>query len=77
MNRTAFKIAASTVMVALTMTSVATPSAAVRRNGPERANSPTDREARQFYDQAARALQQGNLPVARSIGPLAVAAHRA
>src|SRR5438132_1173379 len=30
MNRTAFKIAASTVMVALTMTSVAAPSGAVR-----------------------------------------------
>ena len=47
MNRTAFKIAASTVMMALTMTSVAAPSGAMRRNGPVRANSPTDREARQ------------------------------
>lgn len=74
MNRTAFKIAASTVMVALTMTSVATPSAAVRRSGPVRANSPTDREARAFYDQASRALQQGNLSAATSLMERAVAA---
>jgi Flp pilus assembly protein TadD len=74
MNRTAFKIAASTVMVALTMTSVAAPSGAMRRNGPVRANSPTDREARQFYDQASRALQQGNLQLATSLMERAVTA---
>lgn len=74
MNRTAFKLAASTVMVAMTMTSVAAPSAAVRRNGPVRANSPSDREARGFYDQAARALQQGNLALATSLMERAVAA---
>ena len=73
MNRTAFKIAASTVMVAMTMTSVALPSDAMRRYG-ERANSPTDREARQFYDQASRALQQGNLQLATSLMERAVAA---
>lgn len=73
MHRTAFKIAASTVMVAMTMTSVAVPSDAMRRYG-ERANSPTDREARQFYDQASRALQQGNLPLATSLMERAVAA---
>jgi Flp pilus assembly protein TadD len=73
MNRTAFKIAASTAMVAMTMTSVAVPSDAMRRYG-ERANSPTDREARQFYDQASRALQQGNLPLATSLMERAVAA---
>lgn len=67
MNRTAFKIAASAAMVALTMTSVAAPSGAVRRFG-ERANRPNDREARQFYDQAGRALQQGN--VAQAVGLL-------
>ena len=60
MNRTAFKIAASTAMVALTMTSVAAPSGAVRRFG-ERANGPTDRQARQFYEQAGQALQQGHV----------------
>jgi Flp pilus assembly protein TadD len=74
MNRTAFKIAASTIMVALTMTSVAAPSGAMRRMSPVRANSPTDREARQFYDQASHALQQGNLPLAISLMERAVAA---
>ena len=73
MNRTAFKLAASTVMVAMTMTSVALPSDAMRRYG-ERANSPTDREARGFYDQASRALQQGNLQLATSLMEQAVAA---
>jgi Flp pilus assembly protein TadD len=73
MNRTAFKIAASTAMVALTMTSVAVPSDAMRRYG-ERANSPSDREARQFYDQASHALQQGNLQLATSLMERAVAA---
>lgn len=73
MNRTAFKIAASATMVALTMTSVAAPSGAVRRFG-ERANSPTDREARQFYDQAGRALQQGNVAQAVGLMERAVAA---
>jgi Flp pilus assembly protein TadD len=73
MNRTAFKIAASTAMVAMTMTSVALPSDAMRRYG-ERANSPTDREAHQFYDQASRALQQGNLQLATSLMERAVAA---
>jgi Flp pilus assembly protein TadD len=74
MNRTAFKLAASTVMVAMTMTSVAAPSGAVRRNGQERANGPSDREARQYYDQASRALQQGNLRLATSLLERAVAA---
>jgi Flp pilus assembly protein TadD len=74
MNRTAFKIAASTIMVALTMTSVAAPSGAMRRNGPVRANGPTDREARQHYDQASRALQQGNLTLATSLMERAVTA---
>ena len=73
MNRTAFKIAASAAMVALTMTSVAAPSGAVRRYG-ERANAPSDREARQFYDQASRALQQGHLPEAMALMERAVAA---
>ncbi len=74
MNRTAFKIAASTIMVAMTMTSVATPSGAVRRFDPVRANSPTDREARGLYDQASRALQQGNLSQATALMERAVSA---
>lgn len=73
MNRTAFKIAASAAMVGLTMTSVAAPSGAVRRFG-ERANGPTDRQARQFYEQAGRALQQGNVTEAVSLMERAVAA---
>jgi D-alanyl-D-alanine carboxypeptidase len=73
MNRTAFKIAASTVMIAMTMTSVAAPSGAVRRYG-ERANAPSDREARQHYDQASRALQQGHLAEAMALMERAVAA---
>ncbi len=72
MNRTAFKIAASTVMVALTMTSVATPSGAMRSGA--RANGPTDRQARQYHDQASRALQQGNLAQATSLMEQAVTA---
>ena len=58
MNRTAFKIAASTVMVAMTMTSVAAPSGAMRRSGPVRAEGPDARQARQLHDQASRALRQ-------------------
>jgi D-alanyl-D-alanine carboxypeptidase len=72
MNRTAFKIAASAAMVALTMTSVAAPSGAVRRFG-ERANGPTDREARQFYEQAGQALQQGHVAEAVTLMERAVA----
>jgi Flp pilus assembly protein TadD len=73
MNRTAFKIAASAAMVGLTMTSVAAPSGAMRRFG-ERANRPTDREARQYYEQAGRALQQGHLTEAVGLMERAVAA---
>src|SRR5207253_1951387 len=73
MNRTAFKIAASAAMVALTMTSIAAPSGAMRRFG-ERANGPTDRQARQFFEQAGRALQQGNFTEAVSLMERAVAA---
>ena len=72
MNRTAFKIAASAAMVALTMTSVAAPSGAVRRFG-ERANGPTDRQARQFYEQAGQALQQGHVAEAVTLMERAVA----
>ncbi|HYD13301.1 MAG TPA: tetratricopeptide repeat protein [Allosphingosinicella sp.] len=74
MNRTAFKLAASTVMVAMTMTSVAAPSGAVRRNGTVRADGPGDREARQLFDQAGRALQQGDLAQATTLLERAVAA---
>lgn len=74
MNRTAFKIAASTVMVAMTMTSVAAPSGAMRRSGPVRAEGPDARQARQLHDQASRALRQGDLAQATALMERAVAA---
>ena len=74
MNRTAFKIAASTIMVSVTMTSVAAPSAAMRRNGPVRANSPTDREARQLLRPGCACPAQGHLTLATSLMERAVAA---
>ena len=62
MNRTAFKIAASTVIVAMTMVGV---HRAVGRDAPPAsrsgAESRTDRQAAQLHDQASRALQQGQL----------------
>lgn len=61
MNRTAFKIASSAAIVAMTVAGVTSPSAATRRLEPVRAESRTDRAAAQLYDQASRALQQGQL----------------
>jgi Flp pilus assembly protein TadD len=61
-------------MMAQTMTSDAAQSVAMRRNGPVRANSPTDREDLQFYYQSSRALQQGNLSLATSLMERAVSA---
>lgn len=73
MNRIAFKIAASTAIVAMTMVGVISPSGAMRRFGPVRADSRTDRQAAQFYDQASRALQQGQLGQAVTLMEQAVA----
>lgn len=62
MNRTAFKIAASTMIVSLTMVGCTAQSEAMRRLGSARAaDSRGDREAGQYHEQARRALQQGQL----------------
>jgi Flp pilus assembly protein TadD len=73
MNRTAFKIASSAAIVAMTVAGVTSPSAATRRLEPVRAESRTDRQAAQFYDQASRALQQGQLAQAVTLLEQAVA----
>ena len=73
MNRTAFKIASSAAIVAMTMAGVTSPSAATRRLEPVWADSRTDRAAAQLYDQASRALQQGQLASAVSLMEQAVA----
>jgi D-alanyl-D-alanine carboxypeptidase len=73
MNRTAFKIASSAVIVAMTVAGVTSPSAATRRLDPVRAESRTDRAAAQLYDQASRALQQGQLASAVTLMEQAVA----
>ncbi len=73
MNRTAFKIAASTSIVAMTMVACSSQSEAMRR--PEsagRAGAP-DRQAAQLHEQAARALRQGQLPEAIALMEQAVA----
>jgi len=65
MNRTAFKFAASTLIVSMTMVGFSTQSTAMRRLGNSvQANSPTDRQAAQLHEEAARALQQGQLAAA-------------
>jgi Flp pilus assembly protein TadD len=62
MTRTAFKAAASTLIVALTMTGFSAQSGAARRfNDPVRASSRSDRQAAQLHEQAAQALQAGQL----------------
>ena len=62
MNRTAFKFAASTVIVAMTMAGFSAPSTAMRRLGNTvQANGRTDRQAAQLHEQAARALREGRL----------------
>ncbi|MEA3015024.1 MAG: hypothetical protein QOD42_3569 [Sphingomonadales bacterium] len=73
MNRTAFKIASSAAIVAMTVAGVTSPSAATRGFGPVRAESRTDRAAAQLYDQASRALQQGQLAQAVTLMEQAVA----
>jgi Flp pilus assembly protein TadD len=67
MTRTAFKAAASTLIVALTMTGFSGQSDAMRRfNDPVRAASRADRQAAQLHEQAAQALQSGQLEAARA-----------
>jgi len=74
MTRTVFKAAASTLIVAMTMTGFSGQSGAARRfNDPVRAASRTDREAAQLHAQAAQALQSGQLEQARGAMEQAVA----
>ena len=62
MNKTAFKIAASTVIVSLTMVTATAQSVAMRRLGNDRrADSRADVRAAQFHEQAARFLSQGQV----------------
>jgi Flp pilus assembly protein TadD len=72
MNRTIRKLAASTAIVVMTMTGVTAPSEA-RRFGPVQATSPTDRQAAQLHEQAARALHDGHLDQAIGLMEQAVA----
>lgn len=67
MNRTAFKFAASTVIVAMTMAGFSTQGAAQRRLGNTvQANGPTARQAAQLHRQASEALRDGRLAEALS-----------
>ena len=75
MNKTAFKIAASTTMVAVTMVGFTSQSEAMRRFGAAvKADAPADRDAAQLHDEARRALQQGRLGEALTAIENAVAA---
>ncbi|MEA3046286.1 MAG: hypothetical protein QOJ53_618, partial [Sphingomonadales bacterium] len=74
MTRTAFKAAASTLIVSMTMTGFSGQSDAMRRIGdPARATSRADREAAQFHETAARALQAGQNAQAQAAMEQAVA----
>lgn len=74
MNRIVFKAAASTLIVAMTMTGFSGQSGAARRfNDPVRAASRSDRQAAQLHAQAAHALQSGQLEQARGAMEQAVA----
>ncbi|HEV7659517.1 MAG TPA: tetratricopeptide repeat protein [Allosphingosinicella sp.] len=73
MNRTAFKIASSAAIIAMTVAGVTSPSAATRGLAAVRAESRTDRAAAALYDQASRALQQGQLALAVTLMEQAVA----
>ncbi|HEV2816732.1 MAG TPA: SPOR domain-containing protein [Allosphingosinicella sp.] len=74
MNRTAFKAAASTLIVTMTMTGFSGQSGALRRfNEPDRATSRSDRQAAQLHAQAAQALRSGQLDAARTAIEQAVA----
>ncbi|MBV9881877.1 MAG: SPOR domain-containing protein [Sphingomonadaceae bacterium] len=74
MTRIAFKAAASTLIVSMTMMGFSAQSEAMRRlNEPARATSRSDRQAAQLADQAARALHQGQLDQAKTAMEQAVA----
>jgi len=62
MNKTAFKIAASTLIVSLTMIGSTAQSEAMRRLGSaRRADSRTDLQAANYHEQARQLLQQGQI----------------
>lgn len=70
MNRTVFKIAASTTIVAMTLVACSSQSEAMRRlGGPARAGG----QAAQLHEQAARAVREGQLPQAIALMEQAVA----
>jgi Flp pilus assembly protein TadD len=74
MNRTTFKLAASSAILAMTMAGFSTQTSAMRRLGNTvQANSPTDRQAAQLHEQAARALGEGRLAEAMTHMEQAVA----
>jgi Flp pilus assembly protein TadD len=74
MNRTAFKIAASTTIVAMTLVGSTGQSLAMRRvDSVQRATGASDRQAGQLYEQASRALRDGQLVQAIDLMEQAVA----
>ncbi|HYN46466.1 MAG TPA: tetratricopeptide repeat protein [Allosphingosinicella sp.] len=74
MNRTVFKIAASTVIIAMTMVACTAQSDAMRRIGSvSRADSRSDRQAADLHALATAALQQGQLSRATDLIEQAVA----
>ena len=74
MNRTAFKIAASTTIIAMTMVACSAQSDAMRRLGSvSRTNVPADRQAADLHGQAAAALRAGQLAQAIDLMEQAVA----
>lgn len=75
MNRTAFKFAASSVILAMTMVACTAQSGAMRRPASAaEAGSRSDRQAAQHHERARQALQQGQLAQALEAIELAVAA---
>ena len=61
MNKTAFKIAASTLIVSLTMVATTAQSEAMRRLGNARRATTPEQQAVQLHQQALQQLQQGQL----------------
>jgi Flp pilus assembly protein TadD len=61
MNKTAFRIAASTIIVAMTMVACTAQSEAMRRLGVRRADSNGAQDASRYHEQARQLLQQGQL----------------
>ncbi len=62
MKKTAFRVAASTIIVSLTMVACTAQSEAMRRLNPvRRADSRTDLQAARYHEQARQLLQQGQL----------------